>query len=40
MKLFADECVYQKTVEAIQNWGHDITTARDVGLSGKSDELV
>jgi predicted nuclease of predicted toxin-antitoxin system len=40
MKLFADECVYQKTVEAIQNWGHDITTARDVGLSGKSDEQI
>jgi len=40
MKLFADECVYQKTIEAIQSWGHDITTTRDVGLSGESDEQI
>jgi predicted nuclease of predicted toxin-antitoxin system len=40
MKLFADECVYQKTVEALQSWGHDIITAREVGLSGRSDEQI
>ncbi len=40
MKLFADECVYKKTVEATQSWGHDITTAHAVGLSGKSDQEI
>ncbi len=40
MKLFADDCVYRKTVEAISSWGHDITTAHSAGLSGKSDEEI
>jgi predicted nuclease of predicted toxin-antitoxin system len=40
MKLFADECVYQKTVASIKEWGHDIITAREVELTGKSDNEI
>ena len=40
MKLFSDECVYQKTVVSIREWGHDIITAWEVGLSGKSDDEI
>ena len=38
MKLFADECVYQVTVEALRSWGHDVVTTQEVNLAGEADE--
>ena len=38
MKLFADECVYQVTVDALRSWGHDVVTTQEVNLAGEADE--
>jgi len=34
MKIFADECVYQATVDALYAWGYSVLTVQDVGLAG------
>ena len=39
MKLFADECIYQVTVEALRSWGHDVVTTQEQNLAGKVDEV-
>jgi predicted nuclease of predicted toxin-antitoxin system len=39
MKLFADECVYRVTVEALRAWGHDVVTTQEEGLAGKADTV-
>lgn len=38
MRLFADECVYAVTTNTLRNWGHDVLTAQEAGLSGHADE--
>lgn len=38
MKFLIDQDVYQVTVDFLQNLGHDVITAKDVGLSSASDE--
>jgi predicted nuclease of predicted toxin-antitoxin system len=40
MNIFADECVYKVTVALLRSWGHDVLTAQEVGLAGKSDEEI
>jgi predicted nuclease of predicted toxin-antitoxin system len=40
MNLFADECVYKVTVDLLRSWGHNVLTAQEVGLSGKTDEEI
>jgi len=37
MKLFADECVYAITTKTLRQWGHDVITAQEAGLSGHDD---
>lgn len=37
MKIFADECVYAVTTKMLRDWGHDIETAQEAGLSGRED---
>ena len=39
MKLFADECVYYVTVEALRSWGHDVVTAQEENLTGEIDQV-
>jgi predicted nuclease of predicted toxin-antitoxin system len=34
MTIFADECVYQITVELVRSWGFLVVTAQEVGLAG------
>ena len=34
MKIFADECVYQITVDLLRSWGFSVVTAQEVGLAG------
>jgi len=40
MNIFADECVYKVTVALLRSWGHDVLTAQEAGLAGKSDEDI
>lgn len=40
MNIFADECVYKVTVALLRSWGHDVLTAQDVELAGRSDEEI
>jgi predicted nuclease of predicted toxin-antitoxin system len=37
MKIFADECVYAITTKTLREWGHDVETAQEAGLSGHED---
>jgi predicted nuclease of predicted toxin-antitoxin system len=39
MKLFADECLYYVTVEALRVWGHDVITTQETKLVGQIDEV-
>ena len=39
MKLFADECVYRVTVEALRSWGHDVVTTQEANLVGEADAI-
>ena len=38
MNRVADECVYKVTADLLRFWGHDVLTAQEAGLAGKSDE--
>jgi predicted nuclease of predicted toxin-antitoxin system len=41
MKIFADECVYAITTKILRQWGHDVETAQEAGLSGQeNNELL
>jgi predicted nuclease of predicted toxin-antitoxin system len=40
MKLFADECVYLATVQALRSWGHDVENTHEIGLDGQPDETI
>ena len=40
MKLFADECVYLATVQALRLWGHDVENTHETGLDGQPDEAI
>jgi predicted nuclease of predicted toxin-antitoxin system len=40
MNFFIDECVYRVTTQLLRNWGHDVLTAQEAGLAGKSDEDI
>jgi hypothetical protein len=37
MRIFAEECVYEITTKTLREWGHEIETAQDAGLSGRDD---
>jgi predicted nuclease of predicted toxin-antitoxin system len=36
MRLFSDACIYKITEEAVIDWGHNVETARNVGLDNES----
>jgi len=38
MKLFIDQDVYRVTIEFLKRQGHDVISAKEVGLSSASDE--
>jgi len=38
MRFLADEDVYRATVERLRAWGHDVITAREIGMQLASDE--
>ncbi len=40
MKILADECVYFLTSKALREWGHNVVTAQEIGLSGAPDEAI
>ncbi|GAK49491.1 hypothetical protein U14_00713 [Candidatus Moduliflexus flocculans] len=40
MKILADECVYQLTVNLLRKWGYTVITAQEVGLAGCSNGEV
>ncbi|MFN3762994.1 MAG: DUF5615 family PIN-like protein, partial [Anaerolineae bacterium] len=40
MKFLADECVYHITVQMLRACGHDVVTAREAGLAGRTDDEV
>lgn len=41
MTIFADECIYQITVDALRNWGFSVITAQKAGFAGcKNGEVL
>lgn len=38
MKFFTDQDVYLVTVSLLREWGHDVITAKELGMSRASDE--
>ncbi|HXF84044.1 MAG TPA: DUF5615 family PIN-like protein [Anaerolineales bacterium] len=38
MKIFGDECVYATTTKTLREWGHDVVTAQEAGLTGHEDD--
>jgi predicted nuclease of predicted toxin-antitoxin system len=38
MKILADQDVYRLTVEQLKQWGHDVITAKELGLHKSPDE--
>lgn len=38
MKFFIDQDVYALTVKKLKEWGHDVVTAKELGLHKSSDE--
>ena len=38
MRLFADQDVWRVTVGLLRQWGHDVVTAEEVGMSRSSDK--
>jgi predicted nuclease of predicted toxin-antitoxin system len=41
MSIFADECIYQSTVDAVRSWGFSVITAQEAGLAGcKNGEVL
>jgi predicted nuclease of predicted toxin-antitoxin system len=41
MIIFADECVYQTTVDHVRSWGFNLTTVQEAGFAGeKNGKLI
>jgi predicted nuclease of predicted toxin-antitoxin system len=40
MKIFVDECVYQRTVDLLRSWGFSVITAQEVDLAGHTNGEV
>jgi len=40
VRLFADQDVWRVTVGLLRQWGHDVVTAEEVGMSRSSDKEV
>ncbi len=40
MRFLIDQDVYQVTVDQLKQWGHDVTTARELGMHRASDERL
>ena len=38
MRLLTDQDIYQVTVTQLMEWGHDVITAREIGMQRASDE--
>lgn len=38
MKILADQDVYRLTVEQLKQWGHDVITAKELGIHKSPDE--
>jgi predicted nuclease of predicted toxin-antitoxin system len=38
MRFIADQDVYWLTIRVLREWGHEVTTARDLGMQKASDE--
>ena len=38
MKFLADQDVYWLTIEELRKWGHEVITARDLGMQKASDD--
>lgn len=38
MKILADQDIYRLTVEKLKQWGHDVITAKELGMHKSSDE--
>ena len=38
MRFIADQDVYNLTIEELRKWGHEVITARDLGMQQASDE--
>jgi predicted nuclease of predicted toxin-antitoxin system len=37
IRILADQDVWKETVDLLKEWGHDVVTAREVGMSNASD---
>jgi predicted nuclease of predicted toxin-antitoxin system len=40
MRLYADECVYTKTILLLRNRGHKVLTVHDEGLGQTDDDIL
>jgi biotin operon repressor len=38
MQFISDQDVYWVTIKKLREWGHEVTTARDLGMQKASDE--
>jgi len=38
MKILTDQDIYRLTVEKLKQWGHDVITAKELGMHKSSDE--
>ena len=38
MRFLADQDIYKITIDRLREWGHDLLTAKDLGLQEASDE--
>jgi len=38
MRVLADQDVYQVTIEQLKKWGHDVVTAKELGMQKAGDE--
>jgi len=40
MRILTDQDVYKVTVDRLREWGHDVLTAKEIGLEKASDEVL
>ncbi len=40
MHILTDQDVYKVTIDELREWGHDVLTAKDLGLERASDEIL
>jgi len=40
LKFFADECIWQSTIDFLRSQGHDVMTTNEVGLRETDDEIL